>query len=248
MKNKITQDQMNNFKNAINKVQLNENMNFMGMGQQQMPSRPPMGQPQQRRRMPMGGFGGGQPPMMGQGQGQGQQPPMMGGFGGGQPPMMGQGQQPPMMGGFGGGQPPMMGQGQQPPKPLGQQQDAMKMPGMGGPSSQTVSAQDQFGALEEPEPSMFGGQPPMGGMGQGQQPPMMGGFGGGQPPMGGMGQGQRGMGQPPMMGQGQRGMGQPPMMGQGQPQMPMNRRRRPQGGFGDMSMYGESFNQNKKKI
>ena len=219
MKNKITQDQMNNFKNAINKVQLNENMNFMGMGQQQMPSRPPMGQPQQRRRMPMGGFGGGQPPMMGQGQGQ----------------------QPPMMGGFGGGQPPMMGQGQQPPKPLGQQQDAMKMPGMGGPSSQTVSAQDQFGALEEPEPSMFGGQPPMGGMGQGQQPPMMGGFGGGQPPM--MGQGQRGMGQPQMG-----GMGQPPMMGQGQPQMPMNRRRRPQGGFGDMSMYGESFNQNKKKI
>jgi hypothetical protein len=96
----------------------------------------------------------------------------------------------------------------------------MKMPGMGGPSSQTVSAQDQFGALEEPEPSMFGGQPPMGGgqggMGQGR-PPM-----GQQPPMGGF------------------GGGQPPMMGQ--------RRRRPQGGFGDMSMYGESFNQNKKKI
>jgi len=234
MSNKISQDQMNNFKNAINKVQLNENMNFMGMGQPQMPSRPPMGQMgQQRRRMPMGQMG--QPPM-GQGRppmGQmGQQPPM-GGFGGGQPPMGGG--QPPM-GGFGGSQLPMMGQmGQQPPKALGQQQDAMKMPGMGGPSSQTVSAQDQFGALEEPEPSMFGGQPPM--MGQGQPP--MGGFGGGQPPM--MGQGRPPMGQmgqqPPMGGF---GGGQPPMMGQ--------RRRRPQGGFGDMSMYGESFNQNKKKI
>ena len=165
-----------------------------------------------------------------------------------------------------------MGQGGmgQPPKALGQQQDAMNMPGMGGPSSQTVSAQDQFGALEEPEPSMFGGQPPMmgqppmgggqGGMGQGsgmgqfnnpqgkRSKPYLGtgaagGFGINQPPMGG--------GQPPMMGQGRPPMGQQPPMGEfggGQPPMMGQRRRRPQGGFGDMSMYGESFTQNKKKI
>jgi hypothetical protein len=161
----------------------------------------------------------------------------------GQPPMGQMGQQPPM-GGFGGGQPPMGQMGQQPPKALGQQQDPMKMPGMGGPSSQTVSAQDQFGALEEPEPSMFGGQPPMGG----GQPPMMG---QGRPPMGQMGQPPMGGGQPPMMGQGRPPMGQQPPMGGfggGQPPMMGQRRRRPQGGFGDMSMYGESFNQNKKKI
>jgi hypothetical protein len=45
------------------------------------------------------------------------------------------------------------------------------------------------------------------------------------------------MGQQPPMGE--FGGGQPPMMGQ--------RRRRPQGGFGDMSMFGESVI-NKKKI
>ena len=81
-----------------------------------------------------------------------------------------------------------------PPKPAGMAQDPMAMPGeqapgmggapqprqpQGGPSSATVSAQDQLGALNEP--TMFDGmpqpqaqQPPMGGQGMGmpQQPPM----------------------------------------------------------------------------
>jgi len=96
------------------------------------------------------------------------------------------------------------------PKPAGMGQDPMAMPGQqvagmggapqprqpqGGPSSATVSAQDQLGALNEP--TMFDGMP---------QPQAQ------QPPMGGQGMG---MPQQPPMG---RGMPQQPPMGRGMPQ------------------------------
>jgi hypothetical protein len=101
-----------------------------------------------------------------------------------------------------------------PPKqPMGMAQDPMAMPGQqapgmggapqprqaqGGPSSATVSAQDQLGALNEP--TMFDGMPQP----QAQQPPM-----GGQ-----------GMGMPQQLPMGGQGMGMPqqPPMGRGMPQ------------------------------
>ena len=110
-----------------------------------------------------------------------------------------------------------------PPKqPMGMAQDPMAMPGQqapgmggapqprqpqGGPSSATVSAQDQLGALNEP--TMFDGMPQP----QAQQPPT-GGQGMGQPqavPTSPMPK------QPPMGGQ---GMGMPTMP---MPQQPMGR-------------------------